>query len=161
LLSHDTGPLNYLLLCGSADVLRQLFGSIIVPDAVVAELRSEAAPPSVRAWAEALPAWIEIRNPARINTSLKLHLGEREAICLALEMGADLVLIDERVGRRVAKELGVGVAGTLGVLERAAQANMLDLPTTVDRLRRTTFRVDPSLLDAMLERDAASRAQRR
>jgi len=153
----DTSPLNYLLLCGAADVLPRLFGKVIVPDAVLAELRSEDAPPSVRAWAEALPAWVEIRNPTHENTALKLHFGERAAICLALEMRADLVLIDERVGRRVAKELGLSVVGTLGVLEKAAQGGMLHLPTTIDQLRRTTFKVDPALLTAVLEGDAARR----
>ena len=99
-----------------------------------------------------------VRNPARVDMSLKLHFGEREAICLALEMRADLLLIDVRVGRRVAKELGLNVVGTLGVLERAAQGDLLHLPTTIDRLRRTTFKVDPSLLQALLDRDAARRS---
>ena len=153
----DTSPLNYLLLCGAADVLPQLFGKVTVPGAVLAELRSEDAPSIVRAWAEALPAWIEIRNTEHVNASLRLHFGEREAICLALEMSADLVLIDERLGRRVVKELGLSVVGTLGVLERAAQGGMLDLAASIGRLRQTTFKVDPSLLKAVLDRDAARR----
>jgi len=90
--------------------------------------------------------------------SLKLHFGEREAICLALEIHADLTLIDERVGRRVAKQLGLNVVGTLGILDRAAQGDLLHLPTAIDCLRRTTFKVPPSLLQALLERDAARRA---
>jgi predicted nucleic acid-binding protein len=156
----DTSPLNYLLLCGAVDVLPRLFGKVTIPGAVLAELNSADAPSIVRAWTGALPAWIEVRDPAHVNASLKLHFGEREAICLALEMRADLVLIDERVGRRVAKELGLNVVGTLGVLDRAAQGGMLDLPTAIDRLQRTTFKVDPSLLKAVLERDAARREQR-
>ncbi len=50
----DTSPLNYLLLCGAADILPQLFGKVTVPGAVLAELRSEDAPSIVRAWTEAL-----------------------------------------------------------------------------------------------------------
>jgi predicted nucleic acid-binding protein len=155
----DTSPLNYLLLCDAADVLPRLFGKILVPEAVVAELQSEDAPPNVRSWAETLPSWVEIRNPTRVNIAPRLHTGEHDAICLALEVQADLLLIDERVGRRVAKELGLSVVGTLGILERAARNDLLDLPTTIDRLRRTTFKVDPSLLKALLERDAARRSQ--
>jgi predicted nucleic acid-binding protein len=156
----DTSPLNYLLLCGAVDVLPRLFGQVAIPGAVLAELNSPDAPSVVRAWTESLPGWIEVRDPEHVDASLKLHFGEREAICLALEMRADLVLIDERVGRRVARGLGLNVVGTLGVLERAAQSGMLDLPMTIDRLQQTTFNVDPSLLKAVLERDVAGRKQR-
>jgi predicted nucleic acid-binding protein len=55
--------------------------------------------------------------------------------------------------------LGLNVVGTLGVLERAAHGGMLDLPTTIDRLQQTTFKVDPMLLKAVLERDAARQRQ--
>ena len=95
----DTSPLNYLLLCGAVDVLPRLFGRIVIPNAVLAELQSDGAPAVVRAWAMALPVWAEVQAPTNVDAASGLHSGERDAICLALEIGADLLLIDERIGQ--------------------------------------------------------------
>jgi len=153
----DTSPLNYLILCGTIDVLAPLFQRVVVPPAVLTELRSRDAPSLVRAWADALPSWIEVRRPARHDPSLTLHPGEWEAICLALEIGADFVLIDDRAARTAATERGLTVVGTLGILERAAAMNLLHLPTVLDALGQTTFKIAPSLIAALRERDAQRR----
>jgi predicted nucleic acid-binding protein len=84
-----------------------------------------------------------------------LGAGEREAIMLAQEAQADALLIDEEDGRRAASARALIVTGTLGVLERAAERELLDLPDVVARLRATSFRVRESLLLDMLARDAA------
>src|SRR5437879_2594446 len=98
----DTSPLNYLIRLRKAEILLELYGRVIVPSAVLAELRHPDAPEPVRGWAEMPPAWLEIVKVNRIDSSLadKLGAGEREAISLALELRADLLLIDERTGRR-------------------------------------------------------------
>ena len=83
-----------------------------------------------------------------------LDEGERDAILLALELKADLTLIDERDGVREAIRLGLEVTGTLGVLDRAAERKLLNLPIAVARLRATNFRVHAALLDRLLEEDA-------
>ncbi|MDI9446946.1 MAG: hypothetical protein QM844_22575 [Planctomycetota bacterium] len=96
----DTGPLNYLVLCGAIDILPRLFETVVVPAAVLAELEHEDTPAAVRRWAGALPSWVEVRTPRCPSAATKLDWGEREAIFLALEVKADLVLIDDRAARR-------------------------------------------------------------
>jgi predicted nucleic acid-binding protein len=67
---------------------------------------------------------------------------------LAQETGADLVLIDERAGRREAARRGLSVAGTLAVLDEAAQRGLLDFDFAITRLRQTNFRLSPAILKA-------------
>jgi predicted nucleic acid-binding protein len=149
----DTSPLNYLVLIQHADVLPRLFGRVLAPPAVVDELRHPGTPAVVRAWAAALPAWLELRAPLSIDPDLRLGPGEAEAISLARELRADAVLIDERKGLIVARQFGLFVTGTLGVLEIAAEKGLIALPRAIAALRETSFRVSGDLLDAMLQRD--------
>ena len=97
----DTSPLNYLILLGHSDALPAIYGRVLVPDAVLIEMQHPEAPAEVRIWALAPPAWLEKRHVQQLDASLAVELGagEREAISLALEVKADVLLIDERAGR--------------------------------------------------------------
>jgi predicted nucleic acid-binding protein len=86
-----------------------------------------------------------------------LGAGERDAILLARELSADLVLMDDRSGRAEARRQQVVTTGTLGVLESAAMRGLLHLPEALSRLLETNFHVDQSLIDDLLERDARRR----
>ena len=101
-----------------------------IPGAVAGELRHERAPALVRHWAERLPSWIEVRKiggPPSVHEKAGLDRGEWEAIELAKELRANLLLIDERSGVRVARELGFTVTGTLGVLVEAARSDLTSI----------------------------------
>lgn len=80
-----------------------------------------------------------------------LDPGEREAIQLAEENRADLLLIDERKGRNEAKRRGIATTGTLGVLLAAGKPGLLNAEYTYRRLvRETSFRTAPGLDDVFL-----------
>ena len=68
--------------------------------------------------------------------------------------------MDEREGVEEAVRLGLKVTGTLGVLDRAAEKELLDLTAVFARLRAANFRVTPTLLDRLLAEDARRKARR-
>jgi predicted nucleic acid-binding protein len=152
----DTSPLNYLVLVQYQDVLPALFGRVLAPPAVIAELRHPGAPPAVRSWASTPPPWLEVRTPVNVDPDVKLGPGEAEAISLARELKADVVLIDERKAFTVARECGLFVTGTLGVLAIAAEKGLVSLPEVLAALRRTSFRVSREVLDELLGRGTNS-----
>ena len=146
----DTSPLNYLILTRCEHVLPMIFGRVLVPPAVIGELRHAHTPPSVRAWVEHPPAWLEVRSPATVSSDLDLGLGETQAICLARELQADAVLIDERKATRAARQLGLRVTGTLGVLVIASRKGLIRLAEAFSALP-PTFRAPEALLKSLLE----------
>ena len=152
----DTSPVNYLLLIGKIELLPQLLGQVIIPTAVFAELQAEETPQIVREFLENLPEWLEVRQPQFLfDEDLdKLDIGEREAIVLAEELKADILLVDERKGREIALSRNLPVVGTLGILERAAEKGLLEFPETLQKLKTTGFFVAPALEKDFLERDA-------
>jgi len=60
----DATPLRHLIAIGRTDLLRALFGKVIVPTAVLSELQHDSTPAMVRAWIDGLPAWVEVRSPS-------------------------------------------------------------------------------------------------
>lgn len=149
----DTGPLNYLVQLGHVGLLQALFGAVILPDAVCAELRHPGAPSLVRQWAAAPPGWVDIRQGiATLPLPRKLGAGERHCLALALHLRADLILMDDRLGVGTARRHGLAVLGTIGVLARGARRGLIDLEAAFDDLRRTNFRIDAALLDEVLTR---------
>ncbi len=149
----DTSPLHYLLLCDVVEVLPVLFHSIVIPPMVCREMQAANAPQIVRNWAGNLPDWVSVNTPRPATLPWKIDPGEMQAITLALELDARLLLMDDRAGRRVALECGLAVTGTLGVLELAAVSGLLDLPTVLAKLRHTNARFAETLLEQVLQRD--------
>ena len=150
----DAGPLHYLVLIDAIDLLPRLFGTVVVPGPVRAELSRPRTPAPVRTWLASSPAWLEAAGApaAQVPLSPRLGEGERAAIALAHAIGATLILMDDRAGVAVAQVQGSEATGTHGVLARAAAQNLVDLPQAVERLKATNFRYRPELLDAFLNR---------
>jgi len=149
----DTSPLHYLIECESVDILPALFRDIFIPPTVHRELQHERTPPLVRAWAQSLPNWIKVQAPAVLDATLNVDEGEREAICLAREIKAVVILIDDRKGRAEAVRCGLRVTGTIGLLEAAAGRGLVDFAGTIQRLRNTGARLDEELIQAALLRN--------
>ena len=142
----DTSPLTALLTIGRADLLHLLFGQVIVPPAVAAELL-HAHP--------VLPAWIEVLSPSHIPPAViaaHLDLGETQALALALELHARTLLMDERLGRRVAQALGLIPTGVLGCLVLAKQDGHLAAvsPIIAELQDRAGCWFDDALITAIL-----------
>ena len=149
----DTSPLHYLIECEAVHILPALFGEVLIPPTVHRELQHERTPPLVRGWAQALPGWIKVQVPKFIDAALNVDEGEREAICLAREVKAVVLLIDDRRGRTEAVRCGLRVTGTIGLLEAAASRGLVDFADSIQRLRRTGARLDSELVQAALRRN--------
>lgn len=149
----DTSPINYLILIGKIDILPALYDTILVPPEVLAELTQPKAPDPVRVWAQQPPSWLVVR-PVTVRPDFLRHEldpGEAAALSLAIDLGAELVIIDEEAGRAEASLLGLRLIGTLGVLREAHRAGLLDLAQALDALQATTFRVRASLIRSLLD----------
>ena len=149
----DTTPLRYLAAIDGLDWLPAIFGKVVCPPEVLAECLHEHAPASLREWAASTPSWLLITpvSEAARGLPVEVHLdaGETAALCLARELHADLLLLDERRGRAVAARLGFAVTGTLGVLVEAGLRGLTDFEATLTRLTTlTNFRVSESVIAA-------------
>ena len=78
-----------------------------------------------------------------------LDPGEAAAIALAVDMKADLILIDDHKGRLEAARRGVRVIGTLGILAECHRQDLLDFDGAIDRLRRTNFYASEDLIESI------------
>jgi predicted nucleic acid-binding protein len=96
-----------------------------------------------------MPPWMRVESPAHIEFLDTLDIGEASAISLARQRNADLRLVDERAGTRVAPTDGIRAVGTLGVLIDGGLENLLDFDAAIDRLiAQTPFRASASLIEA-------------
>ncbi len=149
----DTSPIRYPVRLGQIELLRTLYSQITVPEAVFQELGAEGGSHEVREWTLALPSWVVVRSPSSpLPVALpNLHRGESDALALAEELNANLLLIDDRTGARVALERGLTTTGTLGVLVEASQAGLVQIEPILAKLRESNFRATPRLYARALE----------
>jgi predicted nucleic acid-binding protein len=147
----DTTPLHYLILVGRETILEKLYGKVFIPPAVLLELSHASAPVQISKWATNPPAWVIVATPKSIPGRYDgLDLGERQALALAREIHADLVLLDDKVARRVALRELLNVKGTLGIVADAAKANLLDFVETVEQLQHTSMHLDQDVVDEVI-----------
>lgn len=156
----DSTPLNILIRIGLIDVLAKLYGRVVIPPAVHSELTHAKTPPEVRKWAVAPPAWLEVRSPSHSEPVGRKGRGEREAIMIACELRAELLLVDDRDAARTAKGLGLLTVGTLGILELASAQRLCALSESAERLVKTDFYIDDQLIKQALERDRQRHQER-
>jgi predicted nucleic acid-binding protein len=152
LVIADTGPVNYLILIGHIDLLPSIFEQVVLPAAVELELSNSLAPPAVQRWIAGSPGWLEIAQTPPVTLSSGIHKGEAAAIALAVAMHADLLLMDDRRGVRAAKQIGLRVTGTLGLLDLAAERGLVDFAGAIRKLEGTTFRRPEALLQTLLNK---------
>jgi predicted nucleic acid-binding protein len=135
----DASPLIALSRVSRLELLRQMFGTLIVPEAVWNEVTAVA--PGRAGVAEILhSSWIQhvpVKDAGLVRLLRQnLGAGESEAIVLAREIQADVLLIDERLGRSAATRLGLTITGLVGVLIEARRSGLLpDAAEVVNALR--------------------------
>jgi len=123
----NASPLLYLHLVGHLELLKKLYSQVVVPPAVAREL-DIGAERGVDVPDLSLMGWVRVvslRSDALIPAVTDLGSGEAEVIGLGRENQASLVVIDDRLGRRIAKICGLAVTGTIGVLLKAKQERHL------------------------------------
>jgi uncharacterized protein len=137
--------LIHLSRIGRVELLRELYGEILVPDAVVDEV---ARHPTADLEAGLASGWLRRVTPsnrarvAQIERDLGGR-GEAQVIGVALELESAIVLVDERAVRAYARSRGLQVRGTLGVVLHAKRRGLIDRATPVlDELRRSGFWLD-------------------
>jgi predicted nucleic acid-binding protein len=153
IIVSDASPLHYLILIDCAALLPDLFAGVLIPPVVRDELLRHSTPQKVKDWVTNPPTWLKVAPVRRFLPVAHLHPGEAAALQMALETKTRVVLMDDLDARAAARQLGLAVIGTIGVLERMAETGLINLPATVSNLQRTNFFVSPNLLIAALERD--------
>jgi len=147
----DTSPLTYLHQIQRFALLQSLYGEVIIPPAVERELKAETRLHEGLDWT--LLRVVEPKRSEMVTLlSESLDLGESEAIVLATEINADLLLIDEVDGREAARKLGLRFTGLLGVLLEAKERRFVpSMSAELDRLvKATTFRIRPEVRQRVL-----------
>ena len=133
----DSSPLRALHHLGLLFLCRDLYGSVIVPEAVRQELQRPTMTCSTLEITDY--SGFEVRlphsKPSEVGVPADLDAGETQAITLAIELHADLLLMDERKGTHAARQLGLATIGVFGVLLEAKRKGLIErvLPL-VDRL---------------------------
>lgn len=152
LVIADTSPIRYLVQIGHVDLLYLLFEAVSIPTEVASELGAPSAPLAVQAWIQSPPSWLSVLDAVDNNDPglADLDPGERSAITLGIALKADLILIDERKGYAAAVSRGLGATGTLGILDLAAKRKLIDLPSSIERLKQTNFRYRRELIEHLL-----------
>jgi predicted nucleic acid-binding protein len=152
----NTSPLIALSAIGDVDLLPQILASVLIPKAVEREIKAGTEPWHVKVAVEQaiLAGWMTVV-AARANANLsflqeRLGAGEAEAIALAVEQDLP-VLIDDRLGRKMAADLNLVVTGTLGVLAKAKLKGLIgELAPRIQRLRGAGIHYSNALIERIL-----------
>lgn len=139
----DTSCLIILKNINLLDILFKLFGEIIITPQVKQEFN------------DSLPDWIKVvepKNKSLVKTLLiSLDIGEASSIALSLEdKEQTLLIIDERKGRKIAKELGLNIVGTVGIILKAKEKGKLNsIKLILEKLESSDFRISKQLKDEL------------
>jgi predicted nucleic acid-binding protein len=138
----DTSPLLGLAAIGHLELLREQFGAVLIPAAVLAELKLETDFRGVAPIRQAMEDnWLErreVQNTSLVQAlSIELDRGEAEALALAIDLGLEIIIMDEQMGRTHARTMGLKSIGVLGILLRAKKTGRIpSLEKTMQALRQ-------------------------
>lgn len=156
IIVSDTSPINNLAAINHLHLLHQLYGTVLIPEAVYRELTDPNFPVAGTTEVQTFD-WIQtcaVRDCTLVEAlSSELDIGEAEAIALAVEIQADQVLIDERRGRLIATRLNLRYVGILGILvEAKSQGLIAEVKPLLNALvNEAGFWVAESLYNSILQ----------
>lgn len=151
----NTTPLIALSHVGQLDLLKYMYGEIIIPEAVYRELSVKTESVCKKAVDSSLD-WIrvdKIQNQlAKSMYKTQLHDGEVEVMILSKEIDADVVIIDDANAKKHAKYLDLPVTGTLGILIKAKQKGYIEkLKPILDQMVQNGIYISQRLIRMCLE----------
>ncbi len=154
----NTSPILNLASIEKLSLLRDQFGEVVVPHAVLNEFRLNENLPGTGEISTALEeGWLSVQNLSTHEQAVlferELDKGESEAIALALELKAEILLVDEREARRISKILDLKVIGVIGILIKAYMNGQLtSLDTVLYELKNVAgFYISEQLLNDILQ----------
>jgi len=150
----NTTPIISLALINQLGLLKHLYGQVLTPPAVQAEVLAGGTRGIGQEQLQQA-TWIRLQplqDPRRADLLSDLDRGEAEVIALAPEIQADLVIIDERLGRKHAKRLGLALTGTLGVLLRAKERQLIsEAKPFIEQLQQGGIRLGDTIIAEALK----------
>jgi uncharacterized protein len=150
----NTSPIQYLHQVNLLDLLPELYGAIVIPEGVAAELDAGLRAGISLPDAKLLP-WLSVKYIHERNLLPMisgLGIGEKEVLALAVVTTQSLAVLDDFLARRYASFIGIRFTGTLGILLKAKEKGLLDTVTPVlDLLEDLQFRLDPQTRKAVLK----------
>ena len=155
----DTTPIISLIKINRLDLLEKLFEEVLIPEAVYRELTTNALFENeakiVKTSSFLKTSSVQNRKSLQLLQAVSgLDDGESEAIILADELKSDVLIMDERKGRKVAEKLGIKITGTVGVLLQSYSENMIssdEIKTYLDQLKNSNIRLSESIIQKALE----------
>lgn len=158
IIISDTTPIISLIKSGHLELLEKLFGEVLIPEAVYEELISNITFKEEAAQIKNC-SFIKISQVVNQQSVLifrkvtGLDAGESEAIVLADEQKADLLLMDERKGRQIAKQMGLIITGTIGILLQAYDDEILlksEVELCLKSMEECGIRISQALREVVL-----------
>jgi len=149
----NSTPVIFLHNIGHLDLLQKLYGKVLIATAVHKEVIIDNTDDNYDFISKC--DWIEVikikNDNARKTFITSLHIGEVETMILAMEMSADLCVLDDLLARKHAKRLNLNVIGTLGILIAAKKLNHIDaVKPLINQLRSFGMYISDSLYDSVL-----------
>ena len=149
----NTTPILSLLKINKIDLLKELYGEITIPNGVYEEIEKGKEKPYYKDLA--LIDWIKIehiKNKDSMAFFIDLDDGEAEVLILAKEQNAELVILDEIMGRRYAKRLEFNLTGTIGILLKAKEKGLMkSLRVLLTELVEKGTWLNPKLISKAIE----------
>ena len=161
----DTTAITHLAKIDALDILHKLYGEVLIPEAVASELAQvkRTQPGALQVLNSYWIKTVKIRNKAIVEKlARRLDIGESEAIALSIELNADILIIDEMLGRTVAKKLVHSIIGMVGILLEAKKKGLINaVKSYLDKLRDTGFRMSDELYQLALRKAGESDSRKK